>query len=96
MKKQSEKDVAQRTVVSVSKVDTVLNNISSHTALRHPTLPIYMNWDVFKATKDTKGKMAFTIINNDTGNIFDIHDSRKSNDLEKYFKSHLWMLSRYY
>lgn len=86
MKKQSEKDIAERTNVSVSKVDRVLNEISSKTVLRHPSLPISMNWDEFKATKDTKGKMAFIIINNDLGNIFDIHDSRKSRDLEKYFR----------
>lgn len=86
MKKQSEKDIAERTNVSVSKVDRVLNSISSKTVLRHPSLPISMNWDEFKATKDTKGKMAFIIINNDLGNIFDIHDSRKSRDLEKYFR----------
>ena len=45
-----------------------------------------MNWDEFIATKDTKGKMAFIITNNDSGNIFDITDSRKSIDLEKYFR----------
>ena len=33
-----------------------------------------MNWDEFKATKDTKGK------------IFIIQDSRKSIDLDKYFR----------
>lgn len=38
MKKQSEKDIAERTNVSVSKVDRVLNTISSKTVLRHPTL----------------------------------------------------------
>ena len=86
MKKQSEKDISLRTNVSVSKIDRVLNNISSHTVLRHPTLPINMNWDEFKATKDTKGKMAFVIVDNDSGNIFDINDSRKSRDLEKYFR----------
>ena len=86
MKKQSEKDIAERTGVSISKIDSVLNDISSHTVLRHPTLPKYMNWDEFKATKDTKGKMAFIIVDNESGNIFDIKDSRKSRDLEKYFK----------
>ena len=86
MKKQSEKDIAERKGVSVSKIDSVLNDISSHTVLRHPTLPKHMNWDEFKATNDTKGKMAFIIVDNDSGNIFDIKDSRKSNDLEKYFK----------
>ncbi len=85
MKKQSEKDIAQRTGVSVSKINKVLNDISSHTVLRHPTLPKFMNWDEFKATKDTKGKMAFIIVDNESGNIFDIRDSRKSKDLEKYF-----------
>ena len=86
MKKQSEKDVAERTNVSVSKVDKVLNDISSKTILRHSHLPLYMNWDEFKATKDTKGKMAFMIVDNNKGNIFDILDSRKSIDLEKYFR----------
>ena len=86
MKKQSEKDIADRTAVSVSKIDRVLNDISSHTVLRHPTLPKAMNWDEFKATKDTKGKMAFIIVDNNSGNIFDIQNSRKSRDLEKYFR----------
>ena len=86
MTKQSEKDIAKRLDVSVSKIDRKLNDISSHTVLRHECLPTYMNWDEFKATNDTKGKMAFMIIDNKTGNIFDINDSRKSNDLEKYFR----------
>ena len=86
MSKQSEKDIAKRLDVSTSKIDRKLNEISSHTVLRHSTLPKSMNWDEFKATKDTKGKMAFIITDNDNGNIFDIQDSRKSIDLEKYFK----------
>ncbi len=43
MKKQSKKDIAKITDVSVSAIDRVLNQISSHTVLRHPTLPISMN-----------------------------------------------------
>ena len=86
MMKQSEKDIANRLDISVSKIDRKLNDISSHTVLRHSNLPKSMNWDEFKATKDTKGKMAFIIVDNTKGNIFDIHDSRKSNDLEKYFR----------
>ena len=86
MQKQSEKDIAKRLDVSVSKIDRKLNEISSHKVLRHETLPKSMNWDEFKATKDTKGKMAFIITNNESGNIFDIKDSRKLYDLEKYFK----------
>ena len=86
MTKQSEKDIAERTDVSVSKIDRKLTEISSHTVLRHATLPESMNWDEFKATKDTKGKMAFIITDNDSGNKFDIQDSRKSIDLDKYFR----------
>ena len=86
MEKQSEKDIAKRMDVSVSTIDRILNNISSHTVLRHSSLPKSMNWDEFKATKDTKGKMAFIITDNDNSNLFDIHDSRKSRDLDKYFR----------
>ena len=74
MIKQSEKDISKRLDVSVSKIDRKLSEISSHTVLRHPTLQESMNWDEFKATKDTKGK------------IFVIQDSRKSIDLDKYFR----------
>lgn len=86
MEKQSEKDIAKRLDISVSKVNRKLNEISSHTVLRHSCLPTSMNWDEFKATKDTKGKMAFIITDNDSKEIFDINSSRKSNDLEKYFR----------
>ncbi|HAB66327.1 MAG TPA: ISL3 family transposase [Firmicutes bacterium] len=86
MMKQSEKDIAKRLDVSTSKIDRKLTEISSHTVLRHSSLPKSMNWDEFKATKDTKGKMAFIITDNDKGNIFDIQDSRKSIDLDKYFR----------
>ena len=86
MLKQSEKDIANRLDVSISKIDRKLNEISSHSVLRHEHLPIHMNWDEFKATKDASGKMAFIIVNNNTGNIFDIQDSRKSRDLDKYFR----------
>ena len=40
-----------------------------------------MNWDEFKATKDTNGKMAFIITDNDKGNIFD------KKELYKLYKS---------
>ena len=43
MIKQSEKDISKRLDVSVSKIDRKLSEISSHTVLRHPTLPESMN-----------------------------------------------------
>lgn len=86
MDKISEKDIAKRANVSVCKVDEILNDISSKKVLKYEKLPTQMNWDEFKATKDTNGKMAFMIVNNKKGNIFDILDSRKSIDLYKYFR----------
>ena len=47
-----------------------------------------MNWDEFKATKDTTGKMAFIVLNNETGEIYDIKDCRKKDYLEKYFRKY--------
>ena len=86
MLKQSEKDISKRLDVSVSKIDRKLDEISNHAVLRHNYLPTCMNWDEFKATKDTEGKMAFIIVDNKKGNIFDIQDSRKSRYLEQYFR----------
>ena len=90
MTKQSEKDISKRLDVSVSKIDRVLNDISCHKVMRHPHLPLFMNWDEFKATKDTKGKMAFIIVDNKEGTIFDINNSRCSRDLEEYFRRYPW------
>ena len=39
-------------------------------------------------TKDTISKMAFFIVNHDSKNIFDIINSRKFSDIEKYFKGY--------
>lgn len=83
-KKQSEKDIADRVNVSPSKINRVLNDISSKTLLRHPYLPINMNWDEFKSTNN----MAFMIMDNDNKTIFDIKPSRKSIDLEHYFRTY--------
>lgn len=49
-------------------------------------LPSSFDIDKFMATKDTISKMAFIIVNQETKNIFDIHNSRKSIDISKYFK----------
>ena len=82
----SEKDIALNNNVSHNHVNRILDQISNKTIMRHEHLPEYMNWDEFKATKDTKGKMAFMIVDNNKGNIFDIQDYRKNYDLIKYFK----------
>lgn len=82
--KSSEKDIAIRNNVSHNTVNRIIHSISSKKVFPG-VLPTIMNFDEFKATKDTIGKMAFHIINNRTGKTFDILESRKSNYLLKYF-----------
>lgn len=84
MNKSSEKDIAIRNNVSHNTVNRIIHSISKKSVLPG-ILPTIMNIDEFKATKDTKGKMAFHIVNNKTGKTFDIIESRKSNFLIKYF-----------
>lgn len=84
MNKSSEKDIAIRNNISHNTVNRIIHSISKKSVLPG-ILPTIMNIDEFKATKDTKGKMAFHIVNNKTGKTFDIIESRKSNFLIKYF-----------
>lgn len=86
MTKSSEKDIAKRNNVSVSKVNRILDSISKKTILPAPSLPKEMNWDEFKATNDTTTKMAFIVTNNEKGTIFDILESRRRKDLNQYFR----------
>ena len=86
--KQSEKDIAKRLGISSSTVNRKLESLSSKTILKNQFLPKIMNWDEFKATKDTTGKMAFIVLNNKTGEIYDIKDCRKKDYLEKYFRKY--------
>lgn len=85
MDKSSEKDIAKRNSISTNSVNRILDNISSK-AMTRGFLPEVMNWDEFKATKDTISKMAFIIANNKDNSIFDILNSRKSLDIIKYFR----------
>lgn len=87
MEKGSEKDIARRNNVSSSTVNRILDSISEDKLIKNGgRLPEVMGIDEFKATKDTKSKMAFIIVNQDKRNIFDINNSRLSIDIEKYFK----------
>lgn len=87
MKKGSEKDIAERNNVSTSSVNRILNEISENKLIKNNgLLPEAFGIDEFKATKDTKSKMAFIIVDQDRSNIFDINRSRLSKDIEHYFK----------
>ena len=87
MQKGSEKDIAKRNNVSSNHVNRILHQISEDKLVKNNgSLPSVMGVDEFNATKDTISKMAFIIVNQNKRNIFDINNSRLSNDIEKYFK----------
>ena len=87
MQKGPEKDIARRNNVSSSSVNRILDSISQDKLVKNNgILPSVFGIDEFKATKDTKSKMAFIIVDQLNKNIFDINNSRLSFDIEKYFK----------
>ena len=87
MEKGSEKDIAKRNNISPNHVNRILDTISQDKLIKnYGKLPEKIGIDEFNATKDTKSKMAFIIVNQDSRNIFDINNSRLSYDIEKYFK----------
>lgn len=87
MEKGSEKDISRRHNISSSSTNRILDEISEDKLIRkNGKLPSVIGIDEFKATTDTISKMAFIIVDQDNKNIFDILNSRKSNDIEKYFR----------
>ena len=87
MEKGSEKDISKRNGISSSSSNRILADISKDLIIKNNGhLPSIIGIDEFKATTDTKSKMAFIIVDQDNKNIFDILDSRMSDDIEKYFR----------
>lgn len=86
MLKSSEKDIAFRSNISTSSVNRILDSISKDKQVKmNGKLPRCLGIDEFKATKDTKSKMAFIIYDHDKKTIFDLLDSRYSKDIYNYF-----------
>ena len=87
MGKGSEKDISIRNNVSTNSTNRILAEIAKDKLIKNNgKLPTAIGIDEFKATKDTISKMAFIIVDQDKKNIFDINNSRKSKDIETYFK----------
>jgi len=87
MEKGSEKGISKRNGISSSSSNRILADISKDAIIKNNgRLPSVIGIDEFKATTDTKSKMAFIIVDQDNKNIFDILDSRMSDDIEKYFR----------
>ena len=86
MTKDSEKNIAKKNNISTNSVNRILDDISSDKYIKNNgKLPVSFGIDEFSATKDTISKLAFIIVNQDSKNIFDINNSRLSNDIYKYF-----------
>lgn len=87
MNKGSEKDISKRNNISTNSTNRILDEISNDKLVKNNgLLPEIIGIDEFSATKDTISKMAFIIVDQTNKNIFDINNSRKSVDIEKYFK----------
>ena len=89
MNKGSEKDISIRNNISTNSVNRILDEISNDTIVKNNgLLPEILGIDEFSATKDTISKLAFIIIDQTNKNIFDINPSRKSLDINKYFRNY--------
>lgn len=87
MTKDSEKNISIKNNVSTNSVNRILDSICDDKLIKNNSkLPISFGIDELTATKDTKGKYAFIIVDQIKKNIFDLLDSRKNLDIEKYFK----------
>ena len=84
--KSSEKDISFRQGISVSSTNRILDSVSNDLPVkRNGSLPEYIGIDEFKATKDTKSKMAFIIVDHKKHDVFDILNSRYTKDIFSYF-----------
>lgn len=89
MNKGSEKDISKRNNVSTNSTNRILDEISNDTIIKNNgLLPEILGIDEFNATKDTISKLAFIIVDQTNKNIFDINNSRKSLDIDKYFRNY--------
>lgn len=89
MNKGSEKDISIRNNISTNSTNRILDEISKdHLVKNNGLLPEILGIDEFSATKDTISKMAFIIVDQTNKNIFDINNSRKSLDIDKYFRNY--------
>ena len=86
MTKDSEKNISKRNNISTNSTNRILHDISCDKLIKNNgALPTSFGIDEFSATKDTISKLAFIIVDQNSKNIFDINNSRLSNDIYKYF-----------
>lgn len=83
--KRSEKDIAKDNYVSHVSVSKIIAKLEEKQTRNRGYLPKHLSFDEFAATKDTKKKMAFIMIDADKGTILEIYDDRRYEALLKLF-----------
>ena len=78
----------QAFTVRTSLVDFHKQNSNDTIVKNNGLLPEILDINEFNATKDTISKLAFIIVNQTNKNIFNINNSRKSLDIDKYFRNY--------
>lgn len=79
----------QAFTVRTSLVDFHKQNSNDTIVKNNGLLPEILDINEFNATKDTISKLAFIIVNQTNKNIFNINNSRKSLDIDRYFRNYL-------
>ena len=85
MKKLSETDIALDNGVSSNTVERVMDSYYKTLKLYKHYLPEVISFDEFKSVKSADGAMSFHMYNGITGQIIDIVEDRRLDNLIKYF-----------
>ena len=85
MKKLSETDIALDNGVSSNTVERVMDSYYETLKLYKHYLPEVLSFDEFKSVKSADGAMSFHMYNGITGQIIDIVEDRRLDNLIKYF-----------
>ena len=84
-KKRSEKDIALDNNVSPNTVERIMDSYYEKQKLYKYNLPEVLSFDEFKSVKSADGAMSFHMCNALNGQIIDIVEDRRLDNLIKYF-----------
>lgn len=87
-KKISEKDIALNNNVSPNTVERVMDSYYDSVKIYKNYLPSILSFDEFKSVKSADGAMSFNMCNGETGQILDIVEDRRLDNLTKYFSKY--------
>lgn len=87
-KKISEKDIALNNNVSPNTVERVMDSYYDTVKIYKNYLPPILSFDEFKSVKSADGAMSFNMCNGETGQILDIVEDRRLDNLTKYFSKY--------